>query len=350
MEAKSKARLAVAGLGLVGRRHAALAAEHADLVALADPAQEAEEMARRFGLPLYRDLADLLAVEEVDGVVIATPNQRHVTDGLAAISAGVAALIEKPIAVDLSGAARLVSAAEAAGVPLLIGHHRRHNPLIAAARQVVQSGRLGRLLTIEATCWLPKPASYFEQNWRRGPGAGPVLINLIHDIDLLLHLCGPVERVMAVTRSDLRGDGDCDRGGEVEDRAAAVLSFASGALGTVSVSDGAVAPWSWEMTAAENPAYPVTGASCYRIAGSAGALSIPDMTLWSQPKPDWHQPMSAERVEVSPADPLMLQIQHFSAVALGEAEPLVDGAAGMAALEVTLAIKQAAETGLSVDL
>ncbi|MEL6476566.1 MAG: Gfo/Idh/MocA family oxidoreductase [Pseudomonadota bacterium] len=344
MRERSQARLAVAGIGLVGRRHASLAAEHATLVALADPAPAAAEVAEQFGVPLYPDLPALLLAENVDGVVVATPNQRHVADGLAAIDAGVAVLIEKPIAAELDGATRLVSAARARGVPLLVGHHRRHNPLIGAAHKVISDGRLGRITAVQASCWLPKPAAYFKQAWRRGAGAGPVLINLIHDIDLLLYLCGPVTRVLAAEGSALRGAG------EVEDTAVAILTFASGALGTVSVSDGTVAPWSWEMTAAENPAYPVTGASCYRIAGTAGALSIPDMALWSQIEPDWHAPMMHERLEVARADPLVRQIRHFADVALGHATPLVDGAAGLAALEITLAIKRAASSGGVVAL
>lgn len=72
----------------------------------------------------------MCAEEMVDGAIVATPNQFHVEHGLRLIDHGVPVLIEKPLASDVAGARKLVVAAEAAKVPLLTGHHRRHNPLI----------------------------------------------------------------------------------------------------------------------------------------------------------------------------------------------------------------------------
>ena len=326
-------RIAVLGAGSIGRRHAeALAAcPTARLAGLADPSEAARALADRLGVPWHPDLAGLLA-DRPDGVIVATPSALHAAHAAECVAAGVPVLVEKPIATDLAAARGLVEAAERAGVALLVGHHRRHNPLVAAARAAVEAGRIGRVVTASALCWLMKPQAYFAPAWRREPGAGPVLTNLIHDVDLMRHLCGEVVAVQAMESSALRGHA-------VEDTAAAVLRFASGALGTMSVSDTAVAPWSWELTAAENPDYPETGQSCYQVAGTLGAIEIPALRLWRNPgPPGWHEPMEASPLPHAREDPLLRQVAHFAEVVAGEATPLVTGRDGLAALEVLDAI------------
>lgn len=335
----SAVRLALAGAGLIGRRHAdAIAlADGVALVAVADPA--GEDWSRGQGLAWYADIAALIAAEAPDGLIIATPNQTHVETGLAAVAAGIPALIEKPVADTVAEAAKLVAAGEAAGVPLLAGHHRRYNPLIRAAKARIDAGEIGQAVAAQATCWLYKPDAYFAAApWRTQPGAGPVFINLIHDVDLMRHLVGEVVAVQASDRRAIRGHA-------VEDTAAAILHFENGALGTVSVSDTVVAPWSWELTARENPAYPVTGQTCYQIGGTHGALSIPDGTGWSQETRGWWQPMSNHRPGTPDTDPLVTQITHFAAVIRGTDSPLVSAQEGLRSLAVIEAIGRSARTG-----
>ena len=335
----TEVRLALAGAGLIGRRHAeAIAqAEGARLVAVADPA--GGDWTRAQGLAWHADVEALIAAERPDGLIVATPNQTHVETGLAAVAAGIPALIEKPVADTVAEAARLVAAGREAGVPLLAGHHRRHNPLIRAAKARIAEGEIGRAVTAQATCWLYKPDDYFAAApWRTQAGAGPVFINLIHDVDLMRDLVGEIEAVQASDRSAMRGHA-------VEDTAAAILHFEGGALGTVSVSDTVVAPWSCEMTAGENPAYPRTDESCYQIGGTHGALSIPDGTGWSQDPRGWWQAMHRTRPGVKDTDPLIAQIEHFARVIRGEEAPLVTAEEGMCSLAVIEAIGRSARSG-----
>ena len=218
----------------------------------------------------------MIAAGDIDGGILATPNRLHEAGALACIDAGLPVLVEKPIATDLPGARRIVAAAEAAGVAAAVGHHRRHNPLIARAKALIDEGRLGQIASVQGPTWFMKPDSYFTTDWRRRKGAGPVYLNLIHDIDLLLHLVGPVVTVQAMESNAVRGN-------EVEETAVILLRFASGALGTVNVCDTAVAPWSWELTARENPAYPATSEDCYWLGGTEGSLSLPNLALWRNP-------------------------------------------------------------------
>lgn len=337
-------RIAVAGAGLIGRRHIAqvLAARDAELAAVVDPASAAAEHAAAAGGPWHQTLESLFAADRPDGVIVATPNQAHVANGLDCVAAGVPALIEKPIADDLVSARRLVDAAEASGVPILVGHHRRHNPLMLAAKTAIDSGRLGRIVAVHGSCWLYKPDDYFDIAWRRAPGAGPVFINLIHDIDNLRWLCGDVIAVQARESNAVRDNA-------VEDTAVLLLEFAGGALGTVSVSDTVVAPWSWELTTGENPAYPRTDQACYQIGGSEASLSLPALELWRHPGArSWWEPIERTVLACAQADPLALQIRHFCAVIRGVEQPLVSGREGMRTLAVVEAVKQAARSGTRV--
>jgi len=337
-------RLAVLGAGLIGRRHIDLAATEAVLDAIVDPAPEAEGIAAERGVSWFPSLAALLTDCRPDGVIVATPNQMHVENGLACIAAGVPALIEKPIADDVAAATRLADAADEAGVPVLVGHHRRHNPLVTAAKSTIAAGRLGTLVAVQASCWFYKPDSYFDTTWRREKGAGPVFINLIHDIDTLRYLCGDIESVQAMESHRVRGHA-------VEDTAAILLRFVSGAVGTITVSDTIAGPWSWELTAGENPAYPATGEACYHIGGTHGALALPGLELWSYEGPrSWWEPLASTRLQRDDADPLKLQLHHFLRVVADGEPPLVSARDALETLRVVAAVKQAAETGAAVEL
>ncbi|WP_426954463.1 Gfo/Idh/MocA family protein [Muricoccus radiodurans] len=339
--------LAVVGAGLIGRRHAEhiLAEPEASLDAVLDPSEAGRAFAEGIGAEWFPDLSAMLASgRRPEGAIIATPNQLHVANGLACVAAGIPCIVEKPLADDVAGAERLVAAAEAAGVPLLTGHHRRYNPMIAAAKRAIEEGRLGRVLTVQGSFWLFKPDDYFDAAWRREKGAGPVLLNLIHDVDLLRHLCGEVESVTAHESNAVRGHA-------VEDTAAILLRFANGVLGTMSVSDTVVAPWSWEMTTGENPAYPHTDQACYQIGGTHASLSIPSLDLWRhRGARSWWAPIQAERLAYEAEDPLRRQVRHLCRVVRGTEAPLVSGREGLETLRVIEAVKRSAATGRTVAL
>jgi len=340
--------IAIAGFGLVGRRHAEAINQSSGgtLSAIIDPNPASRADAAALGVPVYCDLATLFAEGAADGVILATPNNLHVEQGLLCLEKGVPVLVEKPIAARALDAMQLVQRSEQTGVPVLVGHHRRHNPLIHAAKATLGAGHIGTVRAVHAQCWLYKPDSYFDEaEWRKKPGAGPIAVNLVHDIDLLRYLCGEIRTVRAVASPALRGY-------ENEDLASALLEFENGAIGTLSVSDSIVAPWSWELTAKENPAYPVTSQSCYTIGGSHGSLSLPDLRVWTNGKAErhWWSPMEVQQLSHAPTDPLVNQIDHFASVIAGEATPLVSAREGLRSLQVVEAIQKAVSTKDVVQL
>ena len=344
----SPIRIAVAGAGAIGQAHIKRVLEEpqAELAAIIDPSPKARDQAASLGVPWFADLEIGLQSAKPDGVVIATPNQLHVPNGLTAVKAGVPMLLEKPVSDDVESALKLVTTAEAAGVSILVGHHRRHSPLIQRAREIVESGQLGQITAVTGLCLLMKPNhGYFDGPgaWRSQPGGGVVLINLIHVVDDLRNICGDVVSVQAA-------ESNVARGFPVEDTAAMILRFASGALGTLIISDAAAAPWSWELTSGENKAYPHTDQFCYVVAGIKGSLTVPRLDVWSHEGDGWWTPIRSARSIVPEKDPLTLQMHHFCAVIRGETKPMLDGRGGTRTLETTLAVKTAVKTGEMVRL
>ncbi|MEL7104928.1 MAG: Gfo/Idh/MocA family oxidoreductase [Pseudomonadota bacterium] len=335
--------LAVAGYGLVGRRHvdAIGATDWAVVAAVIEPDAAARQDASDAGFAVFETLEAFLRDGAAEGVILATPSPMHVDQGLACVAKGLPVLVEKPIATRADDAMAFVAAADAAGVPLLVGHHRRHNPLIQRAKALIDEGRIGTIRAVQSTCWLYKPDAYFDAApWRKDAGAGPVSVNLVHDVDVLRYLCGEVVSVRAVARPSARGYAN-------EDVASAVLEFESGAVGTITVSDSIVAPFSWEMTSREHPIYPPVDATCCVIGGSHGSLSIPDLKLWTYKDGarDWWTPLSAEIVDHVAADPLVNQIENFVSVIRGAGQALVSGREGARTLRVIEAIQKAADSG-----
>jgi predicted dehydrogenase len=342
-------RVAVAGAGLIGKRHIEEvdASSAAQLASIVDPGPAGPELADEFGVPLYASLTELFDQDRPDGVILATPNRMHVNGGLQCVAVGVPVIVEKPIGDTVEGATRLVEAAEAAGVPLLTGHHRNYSPIMTKAREIVHSGVLGPIVAVVGTALFYKPDEYFDVggSWRREPGGGPILLNLIHEVNNLQSLVGNVVRVQATT-------SNATRRFPVEDTAAMVFTFANGALGTFLLSDTAASARSWEQTAQENLSYPsYPDEDCYHLAGTRGSLSVPTMRLkvFSGNR-SWWEPFETCTVELERSDPLANQVAHFAEVIRGEAEPLCSGRDGLTSLRLVDAVVESARTGRPVDV
>ena len=342
-------RIAVAGTGYIGQAHMAAAQQSGTVVlsAVVDPAPAAAALAARAGVPLYTSLDALLAARCCDAIVLATPNALHVPQALQCMSAGLPVLLEKPIAPTVAQAQQLVAAVESKKAKLLMGHHRAHSPIMAKAREVVQSGKLGRLVCVMGSALFFKPDHYFDDGpWRRELGAGPILLNMIHEVHNLHMLCGDIAAVQAFASNAVRGFA-------VEDTVAMNLRFASGALGTFMLSDTAASARSWEQTSQENTAYPsYDDEDCYVISGTSGSLSVPTMRLKTyghREDRSWWKPFEQSTVAMVRDDPIKLQMEHFGQVARGQATPLVSALDGLNNLRITEAIMQSALSGQIVS-
>lgn len=343
------ARIAVVGAGRIGTRHVEeiRANARAALSAIVDVTPAAAALAHAMRVPLYASLGELLARDRPEGVVLATPNVLHASQAIDCVAAAVPVLVEKPIAHTLASGVRVCEAAERAGVPILVGHHRMHSPILQAARGIIASGALGRVVGVIGSAVFYKPDDYFDEApWRREPGGGPILINMIHEVGSLRYLIGEIVGVQAFA-------SHATRDFPVEDTVSINLRFANGALGTFLLSDTAASSKSWEQTARENTAYAADrDEDCYAVIGTRGSLGIPTMRIKrfeDTSKRSWFTPFVTRDVEFERRDPLALQIDHFVAVIRGEAKPLVTARDGLENLRVVEAIVEATKTGAVVD-
>ncbi|RYX91431.1 MAG: Gfo/Idh/MocA family oxidoreductase [Comamonadaceae bacterium] len=352
-------QLAVAGAGVIGRRHIELiqACPATQLCAVVDPAPASREFAVSLGVAYFTDLESMFDALrdgqiEVHGVILATPNALHVPGALLCAQNKVPALIEKPVADSLEAGQRLADALRGVDVPMLVGHHRRHSSTLQLARRAIEGGEMGRVVTVMGSAQFYKPDSYFAQGeWRRQPGGGPILINLIHEMDNLRYLCGEVASVHAVASNAVRRFA-------VEDTVVMTLVFASGALGTFTLSDTAASPRSWEQTSGENAMYPrYPSEDCYFVAGTRGSLAVPTLRTWSYPddgpEPGWATPFTENNLSPDPAsvvDPLAAQLLHFCDVITTRAAPIITVSDALQSLRVVEAVRRSIATGQPVAL
>jgi predicted dehydrogenase len=342
----SKLPVAVIGAGLIGRTHIDQALRHpdVDLVAIAEPSDDGRQLAGAAGIPWFADFEQMLQSAKPRGVVIATPNATHARIAVRCLEGGAATLVEKPIADTLDDAARIAKASADTGLPVLVGHQRRHNPIVLRAKEMIDSGALGRPVCVTAmSTWL-KPADYFDTRWRREKGGGPILINLIHDVDLLRFLLGDVDSVQAATSNAIRGF-------DVEDTAVILLRFRNGALGTVTVSDTAAAPWNWDLAAGEAARFPRQNVNSHCISGTEASLTLPLLEFWHYTgAKGWHDELTQQRTALHAGDPYAEQMRHFAAVVAGAESPVCSAIDGMRSLEATLAVRTAAASGSVIKL
>jgi len=331
-------RIAVIGAGSIGRRHIDLIAVEpaCRLVAIADPDPGATDLAKASNAKYFSGYQALLAQEQLDGVIVAAPNTLHAAIGVACADRGLPFLMEKPVTDTVENGLQLIEAATAAKVRAQVGHHRRFDPAVEEAHRIIHSGKLGNIVAGSGIWFALKHDEYYDVPWRTsGPGGGPLLINLIHEIDMLRYWFGEVESVYAETTSRHRNL-------PVEDSGAILFRFASGPLITMTFSDSAPSPWGWERNSGDNPHTPAVNENCYRFAGTTAALEFPNLTIWGDAS-SWLDPLTREARPTRPRKALADQLAHFCNVIQGES-PRVTLADGLANLAVVEAVAESSLT------
>lgn len=319
--------IAIVGTGIIGPRHAqsVLDCPNATLHSIVDPSPHAESVAARFTVPLFASVSEMLhAGEAPEAAIVCTPNSTHVDISKELLEAGVNVLVEKPISTTVSSALELVKTAKSTGRHLLVGHHRRFNPYITATKRALADNIIGRAIAVSGLWATYKPESYFQApaEWRAtAESGGPILINLIHDVDLLQYLFGPITRVHAEKTLSQRGH-------DAEEGAAILLRFASGVVGTFICLDAAPSPYNFEAATGENPLFPKAGKDVYRIFGSEGTLSVGDMEMhrYGEAKlKSWTSKLDEDTLQVGDEVPFDEQVTHLVRVVRGSERPRCTG-------------------------
>nr|OQO26503.1 hypothetical protein B0A51_05895 [Rachicladosporium sp. CCFEE 5018] len=344
-------RVAIIGVGVIGPRHmqSVLACDGASLAAMVGPGDSARVTSELHGVPSYHTVEELLqSSTALDAAIVCTPNSTHVSISKSLLAAGIHVLVEKPIALDMESGQDLVVAVARSRAQLLVGHHRRFNAQVTATKQAIDDGGIGRPIAVSGLWMLYKPAAYYEGlgAWRAASEGGVILINMVHEIDTLQYMLGPIVRVHAEQTASQRQH-------EAEEGAAVILKFASGVVGTFMVCDAAPSPHSFEAGTGENPIVPRSGRDFCRIFGSDGVLSMGDMIIHrhgSMAEKSWSSALECLHVDVKDCVPFDEQIAHFIRVIRGEEQPRCTAEDGVRAVRVVEAIKQAMRTGEALDI
>ena len=342
-----KINISIVGTGLMGLQHikAISKSKKANLHSIVDISDNAKKLSNKYEIPLYSDVSSLLKSNQLDAVIVATPNQLHEKHTISFLKKKIPVLLEKPISDNIKSAKKIIISSKKNKTPLLIGYHRRHNAIVSKVKTIIRSGKLGNIVSANVLCWLYKHKEYFKETWRISRGGGPLGINLVHDIDMICYLLGSIRYVQAFTTNKTRKH-------KVEDTATVSLIFESGALCTLNISDTIVAPWSYELTAGENPAYPVTNQSAYMIGGTKGSIQFPNLKYWFYKKERswWNKIFLKSDINKKDDNTLVNQIDHFSDVVLKKVKPKVNGSDGLNSLKIFAAITKSAKTGKKIKI
>ncbi|MCW3794398.1 Gfo/Idh/MocA family oxidoreductase [Paenibacillus sp. LS1] len=237
----SKIKVAVFGCGAIAeRRHIPeyAANENVELIAFADPIVErAEKMAETYGGKAYSSYEELLANETVDAVSVCTPNYLHAPMAIAAANAGKHVLVEKPMAVSTEEGEQMIEAAKKNGVYLMVGHNQRLMPPHVKAKEILDSGKLGKVLNFRTSFGHPGPEAWSvdgAESWffRKEEAIMGAMGDLgVHKSDFIRYLLNDEVSEVAGFISTLHKEGT-----KVDDNATCLLRMKSGAIGTLVAS------------------------------------------------------------------------------------------------------------------
>ena len=352
MTRQTSVTIAVVGIGLIGPRHAKSVTEckDAELLCFVDPSPNARGIADSFNVPLFVSVQSMLhGGYTPEAAIVCTPNNTHAIVAKELLASGVHVLVEKPIATTVEDSRDLIRVARACGKQLLVGHHRRFNPYITATKKALENGIIGRPIATSGLWALFKPPSYFAPptEWRaQSDGGGVVMINLIHEVDILQFLFGPIVKVHAEQTTSIRGH-------EAEEGVAILFRFESGMVGTFVIVDTSPSAHNFESSTGENPTIPKAGKDIYRVLGIDGSLSVGDMILTKHHQDQtksWTSELRHIQIPVGHEIPFDEQIVNLVGVVRGREAPRCSGDDGLSAVVVCECIKLAMREGLAVDV
>jgi 1,5-anhydro-D-fructose reductase (1,5-anhydro-D-mannitol-forming) len=271
------------------------------------------------------DLDAMLALPGIDAVYISSTNEKHCDQALASIAAGKHVLCEKPLAMTTAEAAGMVRAADSAGLILATNHHLRCSGSHRVVRDLIRSGRIGRVLSLRIFHAVHLPPNL--QGWRindAGAGGGVIPDITVHDADVARFLLDE-DPVAVVAQMGASGMGQ-----GVEDSAMSVWTMPSGAM----------------VQAHESFTHPFAG-SGLEVHGQTGSIFARGvMTQLPVGEIELVTAAGREAVPFAPHNLYVQGVSDFLAAVEGKGKPAATGWDGVASLAVALAVRRAAQTGV----
>lgn len=223
---------AIIGCGRIAQRHAEHISNYGNLVAVCDikpPA--ANELAEKYNAIAYYDADKMLSENlDVDVIAICSPNGLHAEHAIKIVKAGYHALCEKPMALSTTDCGKMINAAEKANKRLFIIKQNRFNPPVAAVKDLIEKGLLGKIYSVQLNCFWNRNNDYYENSWKgtKKLDGGTLFTQFSHFIDLLYWLIGDVKEVKSFLQNYAH-EGII----EFEDSGVVAVEFENGAMGTI---------------------------------------------------------------------------------------------------------------------
>ncbi len=332
-------KVGILGGGNISDTHAraALGIPGVEIAAVYGPNRDkTAKLAQSYGGVVYDTVEAFLAHRPLDIIAIGSPSGLHADQAIAAIGRGLHVLSEKPLDVTTAQVDRVIAAAAKSGVKVGVFFQDRLKPDIAAMKSTIVSGRLGKpIFAAGHVRWYRPPEYYAASRWRGTralDGGGALMNQAIHTVDVLQWLFGPVAQVAARTATRLHPI-------QVEDTAAAVLEFESGALGII------------EATTSSYPGY----ARRVDVSGSEGTLilegdrlvatDLRGATDHSSTIPPEPPPENAASATVSDSVPHQRIFEDFIEAIRTNAVPVCDAREARPSVAIIEAIYRSAASG-----
>ncbi len=226
---------AIIGCGRIAQRHAEHINNNGKLVAVCDIVKsKADDLALKYSAKAYYSIEELLENEKgIDVVSICSPNGLHAEQSIKSLNAGFHVLCEKPIAIDVNDAGEMIKAAEKANRRLFAIKQNRFNPPVAAVKQAIEEGRLGKIYSAQLSCFWNRNEDYYRNSWKgtKNLDGGTLYTQFSHFIDLLYWIVGDIKKTEAFI-------GNYSHEGiiEFEDTGVVIVEFYNGAIGTINYS------------------------------------------------------------------------------------------------------------------
>ena len=228
----NKVIFGIIGCGRIAERHAEHITRLGTLVAVCDIVKEKTDyFAEKFGAKAYYSVADFLNAQHViDVVSICSPNGLHAEHSIQALKAGYHVLCEKPLAISVADCGEMLNAAEKSNKRLFAIKQNRFNPPVEAVKNAISEGRLGKILSVQLSCFWNRNEDYYRNSWKgtKSLDGGTLYTQFSHFIDLLFWLVGDIESAKAYM-------GNFAHQGiiEFEDTGVVIVKFYNGAIGTI---------------------------------------------------------------------------------------------------------------------
>jgi UDP-N-acetyl-2-amino-2-deoxyglucuronate dehydrogenase len=227
----NKIKFALVGCGRIANRHAEHIIEQGELIAVCDNVKEkADEFGEKYNANVFYSLDDMLANTNADVVTICTPNGLHAEQSIKSLQAGFNVLCEKPLAIDVQDCGEMLKAAEKSNKRLYAIKQNRFNPPVAAVKDAIECGKLGKIYSIQLSCFWNRNEEYYQNSWKgtKELDGGTLYTQFSHFIDLLYWLIGDIKEAKSYF-------GNFAHQGviEFEDTGVVIVKFYNGAIGTI---------------------------------------------------------------------------------------------------------------------